>query len=595
MVGVPKSTGCVICRKRKIKCDETWPRCINCQKNGKDCPGPPRRHTFRPHDPRVVKSPPSSGEDEGRDSKIAVGNKLLPINTTSHTNGSTTMKFRIHGPGCSRSSSSRPPKIPSPGSNSDSSSASPPQQTIRKIPSPVQHSISRFPSPTYSYDLARSLIKALNTGSDGHRMSAFGPFIRDVPARIGHNAALDAAVACLVHAHSAMIQNKGANEIASPVLYLRAIQRLQACLEDPAQGLSSNTLCASVLLGLVEALAGPRVGNQYLAHVGGAGRLMELQGPNLCRDRFAREILRFNRGGIIITSVYRRTPCFLTSPEWRDIAFDKTNLSQEDCLYTDLLHRMADFPAILREFKDLEQRKLSPGNLPDDILNVDIPFDLNEEALHFDVPFTFPPIDPSLDFFTSLYSPDPSCASSYADGQNDFLNKLQNYKDELCKLGVEFDARLSDGTAALEMPSMAENSPVHTALHFTNSRVTVAYNCYWALLILTNKVMMKLLPPYDPSIYALESECRTVAHNICKTWEHAWANRPIGAFHTGFSFVMAHEFCSSEVQAWIVDGMNALLHDQMVDVFRWDSKIISTMSERLAGDGPDLVIATAKK
>jgi hypothetical protein len=41
------------------------------------------------------------------------------------------------------------------------------------------------------------------------------------------------------------------------------------------------------------------MGNRYLVHVGGAGRLMELQGPNNYQDPFAKELLRFIRGGIV--------------------------------------------------------------------------------------------------------------------------------------------------------------------------------------------------------------------------------------------------------------------------------------------------------
>jgi hypothetical protein len=41
------------------------------------------------------------------------------------------------------------------------------------------------------------------------------------------------------------------------------------------------------------------MGNRYLVHVGGAGRLMELQGPNNYQDPFAKEVLRFIRGGIV--------------------------------------------------------------------------------------------------------------------------------------------------------------------------------------------------------------------------------------------------------------------------------------------------------
>ena len=83
-------------------------------------------------------------------------------------------------------------------------------------------------------------------------MSVFGPFIHEVPARIGHNAALDAAAAVLVSVHTSLVHEKTANEIVSPELYIRAIKTLQACLEQPQLGMSVNTLCASVLLGLVE-------------------------------------------------------------------------------------------------------------------------------------------------------------------------------------------------------------------------------------------------------------------------------------------------------------------------------------------------------
>ena len=83
-------------------------------------------------------------------------------------------------------------------------------------------------------------------------MSAFGPFIREVPSRIGHNAALDAAAACLVHAHTSMIHHKNANELVNVERYTRAVSTLQRCLDDPGQMNSPNTLCAAVLLGLVE-------------------------------------------------------------------------------------------------------------------------------------------------------------------------------------------------------------------------------------------------------------------------------------------------------------------------------------------------------
>ena len=160
--------------------------------------------------------------------------RLTQLNEKWSENGAVIHKFRISNKGQSRSAK----MSHSPRSSSTSPSLSP-QSPLYRQPSPSQHQ-----------ELARALLEALNTGGVGHRMSVFGPFIREVPGRIGHNAALDAAVACLVHAHSALVHQKHGSEIANPQLYLRAVQTLQTCLEN--NGRSANTLCACVLLGLVE-------------------------------------------------------------------------------------------------------------------------------------------------------------------------------------------------------------------------------------------------------------------------------------------------------------------------------------------------------
>lgn len=96
------------------------------------------------------------------------------------------------------------------------------------------------------------MIATISAGSVGLQMSVFGPFIQDVPARIGHSPALDAAVAVLINAHTSLMYKKTSDDIVSINLYLRAIKTLQNCLEDTKEGMSTNTLCASVLLGLVE-------------------------------------------------------------------------------------------------------------------------------------------------------------------------------------------------------------------------------------------------------------------------------------------------------------------------------------------------------
>jgi len=160
--------------------------------------------------------------------------RLTQLNEKWSENGAVIHKFRISNKG-----QSRPAKTSLSSRSSSTSPSQSPQSPLYRQPSPSQHQ-----------ELARALLESLDTGGIGHRMSVFGPFIREVPGRIGHNAALDAAVACLVHAHSALVHQRHGSEIASPQLYLRAVQTLQTCLEN--EGRSANTLCACVLLGLVE-------------------------------------------------------------------------------------------------------------------------------------------------------------------------------------------------------------------------------------------------------------------------------------------------------------------------------------------------------
>lgn len=227
---------------------------MNCQKNGKCCPGPPSRHTFK--DSKPARSPDestnSTKQQHGQSrfvliSVICVANsiidqrlrRLTQSHETSAENGSVVYKFRI-----SHNGSDQPRRLSSRSVSASTASASPPASPFLRQPSPSQH-----------HELARALIVATTSGDAGHRLSVFGAFIQEVPARIGHNPALDAAVSVLVYAHTSLLHQKVANEIVNPNLYLRAIKTLQLNLEDPLQGLSTNTLCASVLLSLVEVRA----------------------------------------------------------------------------------------------------------------------------------------------------------------------------------------------------------------------------------------------------------------------------------------------------------------------------------------------------
>ena len=80
----------------------------------------------------------------------------------------------------------------------------------------------------------------------------FGPFLEDVPRRLGVNEALDAASTALVAAYTNFASGK---VVASPDVitkHTNALSALRRCLNDPSKAYSSETLCSTMILIIVQ-------------------------------------------------------------------------------------------------------------------------------------------------------------------------------------------------------------------------------------------------------------------------------------------------------------------------------------------------------
>lgn len=82
------------------------------------------------------------------------------------------------------------------------------------------------------------------------RMS--GSFFDFVPARIGHNEALDDAVACMsaIYRGTPSISYIADRDIYQS--YVKALASLRSCLDDPSLQFEAETLCASIMLQMCE-------------------------------------------------------------------------------------------------------------------------------------------------------------------------------------------------------------------------------------------------------------------------------------------------------------------------------------------------------
>lgn len=234
---------------------------------------------------------------------------------------------------------------------------------------------------------------------------------------------------------------------------------------------------------------------------------------------------------------------------------------------------------------------------------IDPYLDLNSSLnLSYSTPDSCPSLDYSVESYDNTDFPselqnegmyDSGASFAYVSKRANVLFKVQNLRNSFCALGINMNTKFVDGTTIFELPSVEEGNPIATSYHFSSWRDNVGYNSFWALCIMVNEYLMKLLPPSDPIISILETESRALALEICKTWEEAWSTKPIGAFHTSFSFVMAYEYVAADMQNWILRGLNALLDYQRIDTsaFRWTDEVIRSMSKRLTGDGQETVFS----
>lgn len=80
----------------------------------------------------------------------------------------------------------------------------------------------------------------------------FGPFLEEVPRRLGYNESLDAAAEALLTAYGTFRAPQKEQHELSMRQYSRALNALRRCLSTPETAHSSETLCSVMLLMIYE-------------------------------------------------------------------------------------------------------------------------------------------------------------------------------------------------------------------------------------------------------------------------------------------------------------------------------------------------------
>ena len=80
----------------------------------------------------------------------------------------------------------------------------------------------------------------------------FGSFLSDVPRRLGTNEALDAASQALVASYVHFIAGEVEATPGVLIKHSNALSALRRCLDDPVKAYSSETLCSTMILLIVQ-------------------------------------------------------------------------------------------------------------------------------------------------------------------------------------------------------------------------------------------------------------------------------------------------------------------------------------------------------
>lgn len=205
MVGVPRSTGCQLCRKRRVKCDEVRPECGNCRKYGSECPGYDRGMKFV-SGKHVIRQRKKAADQEGGGSS----KEGSPFSTGSFNTFSNRS---------------------SPASDSTATT------------------LLRSPSPNRA-EYVSTIVASVRADISKADISGFLSWCE--LDKLGSKAVLDGAM-CSLALHLVGKEKKDDDMIAqSRTIYGHSLGALQTSLQHATEWKASETLCAAMMLCIFE-------------------------------------------------------------------------------------------------------------------------------------------------------------------------------------------------------------------------------------------------------------------------------------------------------------------------------------------------------
>ncbi|KAJ5290404.1 uncharacterized protein N7443_010657 [Penicillium atrosanguineum] len=274
MVNVPgRSRGCSTCRRRKIKCDESFPECLQCIKNRSQCSGP-RTGAFFVH-----ALPDRSSRPVVKHTPAHLQSQTI---TRNHKKTNDLMLW--------------PPSVVS-ILQPDRTDIFDQLFVSRFIESfGFQAPAKNTPSPTWLDELAAFLTLP-------------------APSFVKHS----------IRAGTMFFYGSLADDVSIKTeacrWYTRSLKGLQDLLSKKTSSFTGDVICAVVMLAHFENLAGTSK-EAWFQHVRAAARMLESGGAESCREGFLHQLFRHLRLLVFVASIFKNEEHVFSSPQWTEIPFE---------------------------------------------------------------------------------------------------------------------------------------------------------------------------------------------------------------------------------------------------------------------------------
>ncbi|RFU27897.1 hypothetical protein B7463_g8446, partial [Scytalidium lignicola] len=474
MVGVPRSTGCLTCIRRRVKVGII--------------PGPHYRCLWA----QVVANsamrsaqlaPSADAKGDAAKAMNVVSNSPLPEKRLQSVNSST----RESAAGYSIASEF----------NVDT----PWTLTNHICSSSLAHVVPFYSPIAYQSQLLSIFIIEMSRQRAMPRdIRLFTNWLSQVPEHLGHNSALDSAVSCLGLHISGL--TSGSKDLVgeSRRLYGRALSNLQRSISSRDAGLSSETLCATMMLSLYELFACTE-DSSWVKHSGGAGQLIKLRGPKRHKSGFDRDMFNAFKGVIVLKSIATETSCFLDNPKWESISIGDARNPEDTgfvALCDELTALMVRCPALLQQKNTCahsENRRL-------------------------------------------IQEP---------------IKSLSNLQDSFLLWNQKLIASGASPTLVLSKPTDSLFPFVH---NYECSSIASLWCHYYAVMIIINKAIEELELSFKSQ--AKVPHTLVLVEEICKSVSYASNSGLFGLFYITFCLKVAIKTVDGPVKLWIYNQLNAI-------------------------------------